>query len=386
LSTEAVLVLGLGAFAIAVALLLVTVIRLQRQAGQLKLAVRAEEAAYERTKMLLSVSEAVNSSLALEEVLRHALTHAGRLLGAPAGGLYLVQPGAGEMTRMAAYGLTSRARGATRRPDEEPLRSALSADEVAPLPLPADSAPGLERGGHPEFVLVLPIQRAGQLMGVMELYLTGRPRVGHDQLELLHGVAAQAATAIRHAQLYRAQEETSLTDELTRLPNRRYLAQRFVQEMQRAKRYRKPLALLMIDIDHFKSVNDSHGHLIGDQVLAEVATVLNRSIRESDVCARYGGEEFGAIIHEAGAEGARTLAERLRQAVEKATFAGGLKLTVSVGVAATEDPELMTRLLYAADKALYAAKEAGRNRVQMADLEALKQEPTAPEETTPART
>jgi diguanylate cyclase (GGDEF)-like protein len=156
--------------------------------------------------------------------------------------------------------------------------------------------------------------------------------------------------------------------------------------MQRAKRYRKPLALLMIDIDHFKSVNDSHGHLIGDQVLAEVATVLNRSIRESDVCARYGGEEFGAIIHEAGAEGARTLAERLRQAVEKATFAGGLKLTVSVGVAATEDPELMTRLLYAADKALYAAKEAGRNRVQMADLEALKQEPTAPEETTPART
>jgi two-component system cell cycle response regulator len=375
---EAVLILSLAAFVVAIALLLLALVRLQRQAAQLKLAVQAEEAAYERTRVLLSVTEAVNSTLALEEVLHHALRHAGRLVNAPAAALYLARPGSGDLTREAQYGLVPRARGANRRLDEEPLRTALGGEQAAPVPVEPEAAPGLERGGHPRFALVLPIQRGGALMGAMELYLLAKVAVPHEQLELLHAVAAQAAGAIRHAQLYREQEESSLTDELTRMPNRRYLAHRFLQEIQRAKRHRKPIAFLMIDLDEFKSVNDGHGHLVGDQVLIEVGRILSRSMRDGDVCARYGGEEFGAIVNEAGLEGATALAERLRVSVESAGFAAGLKLTVSVGVAATDDPARMAALMDAADKALYAAKQAGRNQVRTADLAALAEVGTRP--------
>jgi len=353
---------------VAIALLLLALVRLQRQAQQLRLAVQAEEAAYLRMKVLLSVTEAVNSSLALDDVLHHALTHAGRLVGAPAAALYLVRPGSAEMTRESSYGLTARARGSARALGDEPLRSAFNAEQIGTVPLAEAIAPGLEQGGHPKNVLVLPIQRSGLLMGVMELYPVNRARLAHEQLELLQGVAAQAATAISHAQLYRQQEQTSLTDELTHLPNRRYLTQRYVQEVQRAKRGHKPIAFLMIDLDHFKEVNDNHGHLVGDQVLSELGSILVRSVRESDVCARYGGEEFGAIIHEATVEGARILAERLRKSVEKATFPSGLKLTVSVGIAATDDPEQMPELVEAADRALYEAKEHGRNQIRIASL------------------
>jgi diguanylate cyclase (GGDEF)-like protein len=367
-----VLVLSLAAFVIAIALLFLALLRLQRQARRLQLAVEAEEAAYERLKVLLSVTEAVNSSLALDDVLKHALTHAGRLVGAPAAALYLVRSGSADMTRESSYGLTSRARGATRALDEEPLRTAFNAEQISTVPIAEGIAPGLEHGGHPKYVLVVPIQRGGLLMGALELYPVNRARLAHEQMELLQGVAAQAATAIRHAQLYRQQEETSLTDELTHLPNRRYLTQRYMQEIQRAKRGHKPIAFLMIDLDHFKDVNDTHGHLIGDQVLSELGSILVRSVRESDVCARYGGEEFGAIIHEATVEGARVLAERLRKSVEKATFPSGLKLTVSVGIAATDDPEQMPALVEAADRALYEAKESGRNQIRIADLDGVR--------------
>ena len=205
-------------------------------------------------------------------------------------------------------------------------------------------------------------------MGAMELYLPKSRQLREDQIELLQGVAAEAAMAISHAQLYQAQEENALTDELTKLPNRRYMAQRFLQEMQRARRHHKGLAFLMLDIDHFKQINDTYGHLHGDAVLAELARILTAAKRESDVAARYGGEEFGLILNETGETGAMTLAERIREKVEAATFPGGLKLTVSIGVATTDDEALFTSLIEKADQALYSAKQAGRNTVRVADM------------------
>jgi diguanylate cyclase (GGDEF)-like protein len=356
------------AFAIAIAALVAGLLRTRRQARLLRLAVEAEEAAYRRMKVLLSVTEAVNSSLALEEVLKHALTHAGRLIGAPAAALYLVRQDGVEMTRESSYGLSSRARAGTRSADAEPIKGALAGHRLASRPLPETSAPGLEHGGHAQYVLVVPVRHGGQLLAAMELYPVNDVQLSHDLIELLHGVAAQAATAIRHAQIYRQQEQSALTDELTQLPNRRYLTQRFGQEVQRAKRHKKPIAFLMIDVDEFKPVNDTHGHLAGDRVLSELGAILAGSLRGSDVCARYGGDEFGAIVHEATIEGASVLAERLRQAVERARFSSGVKVTVSVGVAATDDPDRMDRLVEAADRALYEAKDRGRNRVAIAEL------------------
>jgi len=352
---------------VAIVLLIVSVLRLRGTTRELEQALAEQSGSKDRADLLLKVAEAVNSSLSLSDVLNMALTQAGHLMGAVAGAMYLVTPGKAEMRRQADYNLTHNAKGAGRKLDEEPLRS-ISAGRPTVVPLDPAHAPGLEGGGHPTHVLVVPVLRATQLMGAFELYLQGTRELTDDQDALLLGVAAQAAMAISHAQLFQAQEENALTDELTKLPNRRHLAQRFLEEMQRARRHHKSMAFLMIDIDHFKLINDTYGHLQGDAVLADLAKILIAGKRESDVAARYGGEEFGIILHETNETGAMTLAERIRAKVEAATFPGGLKLTISIGVAASDDESQFTALLEKADQALYVAKQSGRNAVRAADM------------------
>jgi diguanylate cyclase (GGDEF)-like protein len=352
----------------ALMLLTLSLMRLRGKQREVEAALSDQMGARERADLLIALISAVNSSLALEEVLNVALTHVGRVMGAVAGAMYLVRPGKAELYRESSYNLTSRARGGARQLDQEPLRSAVAAMRPLVVKLDERSAPGLDQGGHPQHALVVPIQRSGQLMGAMELYLNAWRELTDDQVELLNSVASQAAIAIRHAQLFAAQEENALTDELTRLPNRRALAQRFLQETQRARRHRAGMTFVMIDLDHFKQVNDTLGHLNGDAVLAELASILSSGLRESDVCARYGGEEFALILPETTEAGARVLAERIRAKVAAATFPGGLKLTISVGVAATEEPALFTQLIDRADQALYAAKQGGRNQVRVADM------------------
>lgn len=366
LSTALVAVSAVLAVALLIAIVLF--LRLRGHTLEVERTLAEQSGSKERADMLLAVAEAVNSSLALSEVLNVALTRAGRLMGAVAGAMYLFAQSKAEMRRQADYNLTHNARGAGRKLEEEPLRSVVTNLRPTVVALDAEHAPGLEGGGHPRYVLVVPVQRASQLMGAMELYLPGPRELREDQIELLQGVAAQAAMAISHAQLFHAQEENALTDELTKLPNRRYMAQRFLQEMQRARRHHKGLAFLMLDIDHFKQINDTYGHLHGDAVLAELAKILNAAKRDSDVASRYGGEEFGIILVESGDTGAMSLAERIREKVEVATFAGGLKLTVSIGVASTDDEALFTSLIERADQALYAAKQSGRNAVRAADM------------------
>ncbi len=371
----AVLLIASALLVIALVLLTVSLMRLRGATRELEQALAEQSGSRDRAALLLAVAEAVNSSLALGDVLNMALTQAGRLMGAVAGAIYLVTPGKAEMRRQADYNLTHNAKGAGRKLDEEPLRSVISAGRPLVVPLDPVHAPGLEGGGHPSHVLVVPVQRASQLMGAFELYLQGTREFKEDQIDLLLGVAAQTAMAISHAQLFQAQEENALTDELTKLPNRRHLAQRFLEEMQRARRHHKSIAFLMIDIDHFKMINDTYGHLQGDAVLAELAKILVSGKRESDVAARYGGEEFGIILHETNEAGAMTLAERIRSKVEAASFPGSLKVTISIGVAATEDEALFTGLLEKADQALYAAKQGGRNTVRAADMKTIPRDP-----------
>jgi diguanylate cyclase (GGDEF)-like protein len=368
LDLAAVLLITLVLLVAAFLLLLLSLMRLRGTARELEAALADESGARDRAALLLAIASAVNSSLALEEVLNVALTHAGRIMGAVAGAMYLVRTGKTELYREASYNLTTRARGAVRNIAEEPLRSALPAGRPLVVKLDERTAPGLDSGGHPQHALVVPIQRSGQLMGAMEIYLNAWRELNDDQADLLNGVASQAAMAIRHAQLFQAQEENALTDELTKLPNRRALAQRFLQEMQRARRHKKGITFVMIDLDHFKQVNDTYGHLNGDAVLHELAQILVTGARESDVCARYGGEEFALILPETTEAGARVLAERIRAKVAAATFPGGLKLTISVGVAATDDAALFTQLIDRADQALYTAKQGGRNQVRIADM------------------
>src|SRR6266850_5748993 len=242
LDLAAVLLITSVPLVLAFILLTVSLMRLRGTARELEATLADESGARDRAALLLAIASAVNSSLALEEVLNVALTHAGRIMGAVAGAMYLVRPGKAEMYREASYNLTNRAKGAVRHLEEEPLSTALAAMRPLVLKLSDEASPGLEAGGHPQHVLVVPMQRSGQLMGAMELYLNAWRELTEDQADLLTGVASQGAIAIRHAQLFQAQEENALTDELTKLPNRRALAQRFLQEMQRARRHHKAIA------------------------------------------------------------------------------------------------------------------------------------------------
>jgi diguanylate cyclase (GGDEF)-like protein len=158
--------------------------------------------------------------------------------------------------------------------------------------------------------------------------------------------------------------ESALRDGLTSTFNRRYFTDRLHAEIRFAHRHEKSLALLFVDIDHFKAVNDTHGHPAGDAVLAGVARLMTSTIRTEDVLARYGGEEFAVICREIG--GATALGERLRVAVESHRFEHDgqvIAVTVSVGVAVGQKIDDTHALIAAADAAMYDAKRAGRNRV-----------------------
>jgi two-component system cell cycle response regulator len=188
-------------------------------------------------------------------------------------------------------------------------------------------------------------------------------------------VVKAAVATIARAQLIETTraENTRLevlahTDPLTQSLNRRALTVRLVAEMDRARRYNAVLSMLMVDLDHFKRVNDSKGHLVGDEVLREVAHLLQESVRSVDFVARYGGEEFVVVLPETAHAGAVIFAERMRERIEQMSFVrehGGAKLTASIGVASypTNDIHTVEDLFTRADDALYRAKAAGRNRV-----------------------
>jgi diguanylate cyclase (GGDEF)-like protein len=169
-------------------------------------------------------------------------------------------------------------------------------------------------------------------------------------------------------------ERLSTTDALTGLRNRRYVADVLALEVLRANRYGTALSLLMADLDHFKRVNDTHGHLAGDAVLAATAGIVMQFLRSIDVAGRYGGEEIVVVLPQTDLEGAVALAERVRGAVEanECELGDGRRaaVTVSVGVAQLQRGEEVGDLIAAADAALYTAKSAGRNRVVRARQDA----------------
>jgi diguanylate cyclase (GGDEF)-like protein len=192
-----------------------------------------------------------------------------------------------------------------------------------------------------------------------------------DERELLARVTNMLRIKKMHDDVNEARtrlERLAVRDELTGLYNYRYLHSRLNEEFKRAERFRDPLACAMVDIDHFKSFNDQHGHVVGDAVLAEVAKRLRGAVREIDVVARYGGEEFLLVLPSTHFAGALTVADRVWRSVGEspARLAGkDFDVTVSVGVALYPSRDVKTKdqLVKAADRALYQAKDDGRNRI-----------------------
>ena len=179
--------------------------------------------------------------------------------------------------------------------------------------------------------------------------------------------AGQAAVAIENAQLFEQAYYLSVTDPLTQLLNRRHFFEVAKFEFERIQRFKRPLSIMMVDIDHFKNINDTHGHAVGDLALREIASRIKNSVRTVDIVARYGGEEFIILMPETGLHEALQVAERVRVSVADAAIEEDpvkISATLSIGVAEiNEKSKNVDQLIIYADRALYAAKANGRNCV-----------------------
>ena len=220
-------------------------------------------------------------------------------------------------------------------------------------------------------MLAVPGSAARDYLGVLSIARRVR-RFSLEEEELLQYLAGQAVVSIENATLHETVERQAVTDELTGLANLRAFHSILQSEIERSRRFGAPLALVMLDIDHFKQVNDRYGHQQGDEVLALVADVLRGFSRDIDTAARYGGEELAVVLPQTDGTGAEQLAERMREAVEQLEVPRlngdePLRLHASFGVAALpESAADKESLIAAADAALYRAKRGGRNRVERA--------------------
>jgi diguanylate cyclase (GGDEF)-like protein len=190
---------------------------------------------------------------------------------------------------------------------------------------------------------------------------------------MIEQAAHLASIAIEHHQTLEELERRAHTDSLTGLANRGRFFELAEVELARSLRYGNPYAVLLLDIDHFKGINDQHGHKSGDAVLQALAEIMQNSLREVDIIGRIGGEEFAILLPETGMDAAPEVAQRLRKAVSNAEILSSdqipLRITVSIGIAVPVDNESnrIDNILRQADTALYKAKNSGRNRVCVAD-------------------
>jgi two-component system cell cycle response regulator len=350
--------------------------------------VRAQQDADSRRK-LVDILHEVTGDLSVNELFHLLVRRAARALNVSHCSVVLARPGDAHAVVVAAFENPSLQHLSVQLDRYPEIRAALESGqpvlvedlETHPLYEGVREVWGIE-GIEVSIrsVIALPFSVDRGQYGVFLVRRTrDQERFGPADLEFAQAVITAAVAVIQRAQMMESTmadnarlEQLAQTDPLTQLLNRRALTERITAEMERALRYDSTLALLMIDLDHFKKVNDTYGHLVGDDVLRDVGQLLNQTIRGSDITARYGGEEFLVLLPETDDAGAVSFAERIRVAMEEHPFARGsmaepLKLTASVGVAVFPAARIenVEDLFARADAALYRAKAEGRNRVRM---------------------
>ncbi|WPB82473.1 diguanylate cyclase [Archangium violaceum] len=213
---------------------------------------------------------------------------------------------------------------------------------------------------------IFPLTAGDRILGTLVAGSRRKAALDHDVLRMLEVIAIQAAQAVLRAQLYEAMERMATTDGMTGLYNNRTFQAKADEMLAHSRRYGRKCSLMLTDVDHFKSVNDTYGHLTGDQVLKGVARILREQARDTDIVARYGGEEFAILMPETDAKGAKIIAERIREAIKAEVFQtemGPLKVTLSLGIATAPDHGTDKLVLVEqADQCLYYAKRHGRNQ------------------------
>ncbi len=218
--------------------------------------------------------------------------------------------------------------------------------------------------------LCMPLISFGQTLGVLALHSSSANAFRQNDFQSLESVADICASSIQNAHYLERVKQLAYLDGLTGIFNRRFFELRILEEIERARRHKLSLAVMMADIDHFKKLNDEFGHLLGDEVLRQVSSLFHQQVRKMDVVCRYGGEEFAILFTQTNVQHAVGVAEKLRRLVEAWQFPGVPRtVTISAGVAAfPEHGGTRDEIVRAADQALYAAKQSGRNRVSCAGL------------------
>jgi diguanylate cyclase (GGDEF)-like protein len=215
-------------------------------------------------------------------------------------------------------------------------------------------------------LVAVPMRLGDKTIGVISSQCYKTHAYHKEDQYLLEMLAAYAAIALYNAQLFSEVQYLAVTDPLTGVPNRRQFFALAQREFIGAQRFQRKLSAIMIDLDSFKSINDTYGHQTGDMILVEVAQVLKENIRQIDILARYGGDEFAILLPEADLDTSLQIAERLREKIEEAEFrspAGKVTVSISVGVAAiSEEISSLESMIASADTAMYAAKQSGRNQ------------------------
>ena len=216
--------------------------------------------------------------------------------------------------------------------------------------------------------LTLPLTVEGEILGCLSLNSDQPNAFDAQDLQFLSVIGYQMAATLKHFQRFSSIKNIAIYDTLTGLYNRRYFEERLGVDAQKSFYSGTPLSLVMVDIDHFKKINDTFGHTEGDQVLCKISSLLKTSVRKKDTVARYGGEEFILILPEAGLEESFVIAERIRRQVENTSFEVGqaqVNLTLSMGISNFPSHRAKSKedLVKMADQALYDAKRGGRNKV-----------------------
>jgi len=253
---------------------------------------------------------------------------------------------------------------------------ALEADEksLKPVPVEGDAPAELTRNtlddGRERFRALLPaIEKDGGRIGFLDITL--EQPLDETGIALLRQLADALAIAVGNAQAFERTRRLTFTDDLTALYNSRFMALYLDRELKRCRRTRSPLSVLFMDLDGFKNVNDTYGHLAGSRTLVEVGEVLEQTVRDADILIRYGGDEFVILFPETSLSGGLVIAERIRQVIEATKFLTSqnleARISASIGIAAyPETADDVRGLISSADRAMYQAKTLGKDRVVVA--------------------